>query len=101
MDTHSDKELIFNAAADISDPADRQAFLDQACGSDAGLRQQVDELLKHDAEAGSFIDRPAIQRVAQTVDYEPLSERAGMRIGPYKLLQMIGEGGFGVVFMAE
>ena len=101
MATDSNKELIFHAAAEITDPADRQAYLDRACGSDRSLRQAVDDLLKHDAEAGSFIDRPAIHRESQTIDFEPLSERPGMRIGPYKLLQMIGEGGFGVVFMAE
>src|SRR5262249_1872338 len=51
-------------------------------------------------EASGILDRPAVeQRV--TTDYHPAMEVGGARIGPYKLLQQIGEGGFGVVYMAE
>src|SRR5262249_17774642 len=77
-------------------PDELAAFLDGACGSDAALRARVDNLLKSHAHAGSFLRKP----LAATVD-EPISERPGTRVGPYKLLQQIGEGGMGVVYMAE
>jgi WD40 repeat protein/serine/threonine protein kinase len=95
---------LFLRAAEIEAPADRQLFLDRQCAGDAGLRQQVEALLAASEKAGSFLIRPAIQApVARgaTVDYAPPAEGPGTIIGAYKLLQQIGEGGFGVVYMAE
>ncbi|HZL88264.1 MAG TPA: tetratricopeptide repeat protein, partial [Pirellulaceae bacterium] len=96
----TDKERIFSAALELDDANQRRAFLDAACGQDANLRAEVEALLKHDEEAGSFIERPAVAPPG-TIDYEPVMEGPGTIIGPYKLLQQIGEGGFGVVYMAE
>src|SRR5262245_45160203 len=90
------EESIFAEALDKRSPNELAAFLDGACGSDAALRARVDNLLKSHAHAGSFLRKP----LAATVD-EPISERPGTVIGPYKLLQQIGEGGMGVVYMAE
>ena len=96
----ADKERIFNAALDLTDAAERWAYLQAACGQNRQLLAEIEALLRHDEEAGSFIDRPALAPPG-TIDFRPVSEGPGTVIGPYKLLQKIGEGGFGVVYMAE
>jgi hypothetical protein len=53
-----DKRQIFNTAAEIADPAERGAYLEQACEGDARLRAEMEDLLRHDAEAGGFLEQP-------------------------------------------
>src|SRR5579871_2971102 len=89
---------IFVAALKLT-PEQWPAYLDEACGSDAMLRQRVQNLLDAHREAGSFL-QPAAGGLMQTTA-EPGMDRPGTVIGPYKLLQQIGEGGMGTVFMAE
>jgi eukaryotic-like serine/threonine-protein kinase len=88
---------LFLRAVEIDEPNQRSAFLEAECGGDASLLALLKTMLAaHDAN-GSFLEAPA---AAVTID-RPIAERPGSIIGPYKLLQQIGEGGFGVVFMAE
>ncbi len=96
MSTPSDQiEAIVDAALDLS-PADREAYLDQACGDDAALRQTVAALLRAHQHAPAPGKHPVSAPTATQ-----RSEQSGDRIGPYKLLQRLGEGGCGVVYMAE
>jgi hypothetical protein len=76
--------------------ADRRAFLEGECGDDRALLDEAESLLRA-AEASGFLKSPTASFVADL----PPSESAGGTIGPYKLLQQIGEGGFGAVFMAK
>src|SRR4051794_19262921 len=93
------EEEIFHQARTRRDPEQRAAYLEQACGGDAALRASVEALLQADVGATGFMDRPPPDPDA-TADV-PLGERPGTVIGPYKLLQEIGAGGMGSVFMAE
>ena len=85
-------EAIFHAALSRGTPAERTAYLDGACGADARLYSKIEALLQAHDEAGHFlVDVTANQPV----------EGLGARIDRYRILQLIGEGGFGTVYMAE
>jgi WD40 repeat protein/serine/threonine protein kinase len=90
---------IFIAALDIENRTERAAYLDQACGGDGGLRQRVERLLRAHERADSFLAEPA--GPCATANDVVIAEGPGTRIGPFKLLQQIGEGGMGIVYMAE
>src|SRR6266550_3928795 len=93
------ESAIFKAAVKLA-PERRAAYLDQTCGVNRDLRREVESLLRaHDAPGSFLQDPPARPRA--TVDDPPITEGPGTVIGPYKLLQQIGEGGMGVVYMAE
>jgi tRNA A-37 threonylcarbamoyl transferase component Bud32 len=98
---------IFLAALEMTDPAARAEFLRNACGDDLALRQRVEELLREEGNVGAFLETPAASPTPPasgpggTERIGVVTEKPGDRIGRYKLLQQIGEGGCGVVYMAE
>ncbi|MHC4558286.1 MAG: serine/threonine protein kinase, partial [Planctomycetota bacterium] len=90
-----DAEQIFHEAVDISDPKERDAYLDRACKGDDKLRAAVEALLQADEKAGDFLEAPAFDPNV-TLDDTPLAEGPGTKIGHYELLELIGEGGMGL-----
>src|SRR5437588_11122455 len=91
------EESIFAQALEIAS-AGRAAFLDRACGNNHALRAEVEALLRASERSGDLLDLP--ENPVPTTDL-PARERPGTVIGPYKLLEQIGEGGMGTVWMAE
>src|SRR4029077_1143026 len=95
-----DEKAIFNVARQIGSPDARAEYLRQACGADSGLHERVQDLLRAYEEQASFLESPPLVGVAPTID-KPASETPGTVIGPYKLIEQIGEGGMGTVWMVQ
>ncbi len=98
----TDLQIFKNAPPDAS-AEELKLYLDGACGGDAALRARVEALFQAEAKAGGFMERPAMDAGPTVTELpsSPVREGPGTQIGRYKLLQEIGAGGFGVVYMAE
>src|SRR6516164_11542801 len=97
---------LFLAASDLADPAERAAYMDRECGGDAELRARVEALLRANdaaplpaAPEGTVDSAPGLP---ETEDYRDPTARVGATLaGKYKLIEEIGEGGMGSVFLAQ
>src|SRR5262245_14736132 len=96
------EEDIFHEALARGNREDQAAYWARACAGDSALRASISALLRANVGASGFLDQPA-PAVQLPADAAPLSsaEGPGTLIGPYKLLAQVGEGGFGIVFLAE
>jgi len=109
-------EEVFYAALEVKDSGERRAFLERACAGDSDLRAMVETMLNSQKDVERFFmdSLPALTPSVEVVEFlsseRPADQNGGesftdaelgTRIGPYKLLQKIGEGGCGVVYMAE
>src|SRR5262247_4205845 len=93
-------EMLYHSALERA-PDERAAFLADACADDSGLLREVEELLRHDGTAGSFMQDNALAVAAQALEPNELSQTApqlfpGQGIGAYKILALLGRGGMGV-----
>ena len=92
------EQTLFAAALERENPNERAAYLDGACGDDSDLRGRIEQLLDAYGRSDEFMQSPALE---PTLVATMVAEKPGTQIGPYKIREQLGEGGFGLVFVAE
>ena len=95
----SNVDDIYLASLERESAQERSAYLEDACAGNPELRRRVERLLEAQANIDNFLEAPAPE-ICPTVD-RPITESVGTQIGPYKLLEQIGEGGMGIVYVAS
>jgi serine/threonine protein kinase len=93
-------ETVLQQALDRA-PGDRPSFLDEACEGDSQLLEEANTLIKAYEQAGDFIEQPAITQDAHLLVGEDASGIVGSKVGPYKIVERLGAGGMGEVYLAE
>src|SRR5579862_1375460 len=93
-------EQIYHDALERDEP-DRSAFLKQACSGDDALRLEVESLLRHEKEAKSFLDVPAMKVAAKILDGDSGQSMIGRQFGSYRVVSLLGAGGMGEVYQAR
>ena len=96
-----DDRAIFEFARKIDEGEARRAYVTEICGDDRAMTQRIEALLRAHDESDSFLERPPLGTSILPTIGQAGPERVGIQIGPYKLLEQIGEGGMGVVYVAE
>src|SRR4051812_31232343 len=91
---------LFEKAAQLS-PSERTAFLNEACGNDAALRRRIEALLRSNDRAGNFLQEPPTASISEGRAKLTGREKPGDWVDRYELVEQIGEGGCGIVFLAE
>src|SRR5437867_8782455 len=94
-----DEAAVFNVARRIDEPDARRVYVGQMCGTDQDAQARIEALLRVQDEDRNFLESPAAAFEMTTAS--PRAEGVGTQIGPYKLMEQIGQGGMGLVFVAE
>src|SRR5258705_1478759 len=93
-------ERLYHAALELN-PAERAAFLREACAGEDAVRSEIESLLGYQEKAEQFIEAPALELAAKKMAVDQVNSMVGRQLGSYKILSQLGAGGMGEVYLAE